>query len=101
MNKIVTDNIESIKALCLKYNVKSLHAFGSVCTEDFNKNSDIDFLISFKAMEYGDYADAYFQLSEEFEKVLKRPVDLVTDKSLGNPYFIESLNKTKKPIYEA
>jgi uncharacterized protein with HEPN domain/predicted nucleotidyltransferase len=72
-----------------------------VCTENFNKNSDIDLLISFKPMDYGDYADTYFELTEEFEKILNRPVDLVTDKSLGNPYFIESLNKTKTPIYEA
>ncbi len=101
MNKILTDNIESLKALCLKHNVKSLHAFGSVCTENFNKNSDVDLLISFKPMDYGDYADTYFELTEEFERILNRPVDLVTDKSLGNPYFIESLNKTKTPIYEA
>lgn len=101
MNKILADNIDNIKALCLKYKVKSLHAFGSVCTENFHKNSDIDFLISFKPMDYGDYADSYFQLTEEFERVLNRPVDLVTDKSLGNPYFIESLNNTKTSIYEA
>ncbi len=101
MNRILMDNIENLKALCMKYNVKSLYAFGSVCTEKFNKNSDIDLLISFKPMDYGDYADTYFELAEEFEKILKRPVDLVTDKSLGNPYFIESINQTKTPIYEA
>jgi len=101
MNRIIIDNIENIKTLCLKYNVKSLYAFGSVCTENFNENSDIDLLVSFKPMDYGDYADTYFKLTEEFEKTLKRSVDLVTDKSLGNPYFIESLNKTKTTIYEA
>ncbi len=95
------DNIENLKALCMKYNVKSLYAFGSVCTENFNKNSDIDLLISFNPMDYGDYADTYFEITEELEKILKRPVDLITDKSLGNPYFIESLNQTKTPIYEA
>ena len=101
MNRILIDNIENLKALCIKHNVKSLYAFGSVCTEKFNKNSDVDLLISFNPMDYGDYADTYFELTEEFEKILNRPVDLVTDKSLGNPYFIESMNKTKTPIYEA
>jgi len=101
MNRIIMDNIENLKALCMKYNVKSLYAFGSVCTENFNKNSDIDLLISFNPMDYGDYADTYFEITEELEKILKRPVDLITDKSLGNPYFIESLNQTKTPIYEA
>ncbi|TVR41282.1 MAG: nucleotidyltransferase domain-containing protein [Bacteroidia bacterium] len=93
--------MDSLKALCMKYNVKSLYAFGSICTEDVNRNSDIDLLVSFQPMDFGDYADTCFELAEEFEKILNHPVDLVTDKSLGNPYFIESLNKTKTPIYEA
>ena len=50
-------------------------------------------------MGCGDCADTYFELVEKFENIFKRPVDLVTDKSLGNPYFIESINQTKTPIY--
>ncbi|HAJ99107.1 MAG TPA: nucleotidyltransferase [Bacteroidales bacterium] len=101
MHRILIDNIENLKAVCLKYPVKSLYAFGSVCTEKFNDHSDIDLLISLKPMDYGDYADTYFELVEKFENIFKRPVDLITDKSLGNPYFIESINQTKTPIYEA
>mgnify|MGYP001451509778 CR=1 FL=1 len=101
MHRIVVGNIENLKALYLKYNVKSLYAFGSVCTEKFNDESDIDLLISFYPMDYGDYADAYFELVEKLENIFKHPVDLVTDKSLGNPYFIESINQTKTAIYEA
>jgi len=101
MQKILTDNIEKIKSLCLEYNVKSLYAFGSVCTNSFNRKSDIDLLISFYPMEYGDYADSYFEITYRLEEILKRPVDLVTDKSLGNPYFIESINKTKTALYES
>ena len=87
--------------LCSTHNVKSLFAFGSVCTELFNDKSDIDLLVSFKPMEYGDYADTYFELAEKFENLLKRPIDLITDKSLSNPYFIESINHTKTLIYGA
>ncbi len=35
----------------------------------------------------------------QFEKLFKRPVDLVTEKSLKNPYFINSVNQTKQQIY--
>lgn len=101
MQRILTDNIDSLKALCMAYNVKSLHAFGSVCTDKFDENSDIDLLISLNQMDYGDYADTYFELVDKFESVFNRHVDLVTDKSLGNPYFIESINQTKTPIYES
>ena len=50
-------------------------------------------------MSYGDYADTYFILADKFEKLFHRPVDLLTEKSLSNPYFIETVNKTKTRIY--
>ncbi len=100
MQRIIEDNREKIKVLCQNYNVKALFAFGSVCTDKFNDHSDIDLLIAFNPMDFGDYADAYFNIAEEFEKLFKRPVDLITDKSLSNPYFISSLDKTKTLIYE-
>lgn len=50
-------------------------------------------------MEAGDYADTYFDLADRFEHLFRRPVDLITDKSLSNPYFIESINKTKIQVY--
>jgi uncharacterized protein len=100
MNKIISDNYENIKAICRVHNVNKLYAFGSICTNSFNDMNDIDFLISFKHMDYGDYADTYFNLAEKFENLLKRPVDLITENSLSNPYFIDSINKTRKLIYE-
>jgi predicted nucleotidyltransferase len=99
MQNIIDKNIDNIKALCMAYNVKNLFAFGSVCTDKFDDNSDIDLLISFKPMDYADYADSYFEIADKFEELFKRPVDLVTEKSLKNPYFIESVNQTKTLIY--
>ena len=100
MNKIVSENIDKIRTLCVNHNVKSLFAFGSVCTDNFDDSSDIDLLVSFESMDYGDYADNFFILAEKFEEILHRPVDLITDKSLFNPFFIKSLNQTKTLIYE-
>jgi predicted nucleotidyltransferase len=76
-----------------------LFAFGSVLTEKFHDKSDIDLLVSFKPLEPGEYADNYFQAAENFEKIFNRPVDLITDKSLSNPYFINAVNVSKKLIY--
>ncbi len=101
MQRLLTDHIDQLKTLCKTHNVKSLFAFGSVCTDRFNDQSDIDFLISFNSMDYGDYADAYFDLADKFEALFHRSVDLVTDKSLSNPYFIDSVNQTKTLIYGA
>ena len=99
MHRIIKDNTDKIQSLCANHNVKSLYAFGSVCTNHFNDSSDIDLLISFKPMDYGAYADNYFLIVDKFEQLFHRSVDLVTDKSLSNPFFIDSLNKTKTLIY--
>jgi len=85
--------------ICDRQHIQSLFAFGSVCSERFNETSDIDLLVSFKPLDYGDYADNYFQTADMFEKIFNRPVDLVTDKSLKNPYFIRNVNKNKILLY--
>lgn len=99
MQTIFQENFEEITALCQLYKVKSLYAFGSVCNDKFTSKSDIDLLVSFYTMDYVDYADAYFTLADKFEALFQRPVDLITDKSLSNPYFIDALNQTKMLIY--
>jgi hypothetical protein len=99
MHKIIDENIDKIKSLCKTHNVKTLYAFGSVCTNKFNDASDIDLLISFHSMDYGDYADNYFEVADKFEQIFHRPVDLITEKSLANPYFIDSVNQTKTLLY--
>lgn len=101
MQKLLLENMDKIVELCKTHNVKTLFAFGSVCTDKFNDESDIDLLISFNAMDFGDYADTYFELAEKFEHLFQRSVDLVTDKSLSNPYFIDNVNKTKSLLYAA
>ena len=99
MNRIINNNIDKIRTLCDNHNVKSLFAFGSVCSEKFDDESDIDLLISFHAMDYGDYTDNYFSTAEKLEEIFLRPVDLVTDKSLANPFFVDSVNQSKVLIY--
>ena len=101
MQRFLAKNIDKISSLCEMHKVRDLYAFGSVCTDRFNDSSDIDLLVTFKQMDHGDYAEAFFDLAESLEQLLQRPVDLLTEKSLKNPYFIESLNKTKTKIYGA
>ena len=100
MHRIIHDNLKQIKILCKSHNVRALFAFGSVCTDKFTQESDIDLLISFGSMPPGDYADNYFDVADKFEEIFRRRVDLITDKSLENPYFIASVNQTKTLLYE-
>ncbi len=102
MNKIVIDKIPQLEALCKKYKVVKMYLFGSATSNDFNENSDIDFLISFQDdVTLEEYADNYFDLMFEMEDIFGRKVDLVTEKTLSNPFFIRSVEQTKQLIYAA
>jgi len=36
---------------------------------------------------------------EQLENIFNRKIDLITDKSLSNPFFIKSIEKTKQLLY--
>ncbi|MBW1759646.1 MAG: nucleotidyltransferase domain-containing protein [Deltaproteobacteria bacterium] len=76
-------------------------SFGSVNTNKFGINSDIDILVKFGDSEANDLFERYFGLKEQLEELFKMPVELVIEKDFKNPYFRESVNKTKRVIYEA
>ncbi len=81
--------------------MKRLCAFGSAVSGDFTEDSDIDFLISFvENISVEEYTNNYFELQYRLRDLLKREVDLMTERTLSNPYFIESVNKSKRLIYE-
>ena len=58
--KLIQRNIAQIVALCEKHKVESLYVFGSVLTERFNDESDIDFVVVFDKAKVEDYFDNYF-----------------------------------------
>lgn len=95
----LTDHINQIKLLCDKHNVKSLFAFGSVTTEAFTPQSDIDLLIDIDSSDPIDYTDNYFAVKFQLEKILKRQIDLLEQKSLRNPYLKKQINQTKVRVY--
>jgi predicted nucleotidyltransferase len=100
MQNELEKNKEALIAECKAHQVKSVYAFGSVVSNDFNVASDIDLLISFEEnLSAEDYAQTYFSLKNRLELLLKRNVDLVIERTLRNPYLIAAINKTKQLIY--
>lgn len=98
MNFIENHN-KDIQNLCKAHKVKSLYAFGSVLTDKFNSESDVDFIVDFQQLDVLDYGDNYYDLKFSLENILKRNVDLLEEKAIKNPYFRKSLNQNKKLIY--
>ena len=96
---IIERNIEDIKRLCNIYSVAQMSVFGSVLTERFNDDSDIDLLVSFNNLPAENYANNYLQLQEALQGLLGREVDLVEDKAIRNPIFRSHVDRTKVQIY--
>ena len=88
-----------INALCANHKVRSLYAFGSVLTPNFNTNSDIDLIVDFKEIDVEDYADNYFDFKFSLQDIFNRPVDLLEEQAIKNPYFKQVVNQTKELVY--
>ena len=100
MHPIIKNQLNAIKELCKQYKVKSLYSFGSVNTSAFNEKSAIDLLIDFEPdISIEDYTDNFFSLREKFSNLFKRDIDLVTRRSLSNPFFIQDVEQSKLLIY--
>lgn len=88
--------------LCQKFRVERLDLFGSAAGGDFKpETSDLDFLVRFADRQpTGDYADRFLDLADAMERLFQRPVDLVTEQSVRNPYFRRVMETSRQPIYE-
>ena len=91
--------ISSLKKLCQVNKVKSLYVFGSVLTDKFNENSDIDLLVDIDSSDPFEYADNYFNLKFSLQELFKRPVDLLENKSIRNPFIRQNIDSSKFLIY--
>lgn len=96
MEKSIEKSLPEIKSTFKKYGAVSAFLFGSAAQGAVQKDSDVDFLFSFPSdLDPETYANNYFSLLHELRQLLKREVDLVAEKTLKNPYLIESINISK------
>jgi len=96
---IVERDITSVSDLCRQYKVRNMYLFGSVLTNEFSPESDIDLLVNFDDVSLYHYFDNYMELKDRLEQLFNRPVDLVEEKTLRNPVLRRSIERNKKLIY--
>lgn len=91
MQLIIEKRKKKIKALCEMLKIKKLYAFGSVVSNDnFKENSDLDFLISFDdSLTPEEYSENYFLLQYKLRELFNCGIDVITERFLSNPYFME------------
>lgn len=100
MASIIEQHRDEVAALCRRAGARRLDVFGSAARGDFDPaTSDIDFLVEFDELPPKAYADAYFGLRESLERLFGRPVDLVTARSIENPFLRERIEAERMPVY--
>ncbi len=96
---LLTSHLREIKQLCDDNKVSRLFAFGSVTTDQMGKESDIDFVVDIIDSDPLSYSDKYFDLKQQLEKLFKRKIDLLEQKSIRNPFLAAQIEKTKVLVY--
>ena len=91
--------IHDIAELCEEFGVERLELFGSAATGEVEEANDIDFIVRFADRSPG-YATRYLDFAEALEELLDRKVDLVTERSIQNPYFRRSVDASRRVIYD-
>lgn len=96
MEKSVEQLLPKIKQVMRAYGVERAFLFGSAALGTMTEDSDVDFIIKFPDdMNFVTYSDNYFALAEQLETLLHKKVDLVTEKTLQNPYLLQNIERHK------
>lgn len=102
MQPMIDSKRTQIGEICQQFQVDRLELFGSATSDTFDpRRSDIDFLVDFAPVDDRDLFHRYFGLNEALEQLFGRKVDLVMVGAMTNPYFIETVNRTRQPVYAA
>ena len=98
----VAERTADIERLCGRHHVLRLALFGSAAAGEHRAGtSDFDFVVEFQSLPADVYADSYFGLLEDLERLLDGRVELVVGSAIRNPYFRRSVEQTSVTLYEA
>jgi len=93
---------QALDGLCNRFGVARLEIFGSAAAGAADHDAtDLDFLVEFEEHASMSLADQYFGLLQALQELFGREVDLLTPKSLRNPYFIRELDRSRQLLYAA
>ena len=100
MNSDADIPAEKIADFCKRHKITEFALFGSVLTQDFRADSDIDVLVTFRP----DCGYSLFDLAsiqDELSQMLGRQVDLVEKQALRNPFRRQTILSSMEVIYAA
>ena len=91
--------LDALLAWCKRAPIKKLWVFGSILG-DWRPESDVDLLVEFVP---GQEPDLFGRLDmqDDLEALLGRPVDLVPEAAITNPFRRHSIWNSRREIYAA
>jgi len=103
MIELIQNHQEQIASVCRRLDIHRLDVFGSAATGQFDaQTSDVDFIAEFDdASPSGGLLDRYLELAAQLEALLGTAVDIITPRSIRNPYFKESIDASRENVYAA
>lgn len=102
MVALLEQHREELARLCVQHGVLHLAVFGSAARKDFDPTtSDVDLYVEFGDTRSPGYSDRYLDFAVAVERLLGRPVDLVTPRALANPHFKRALQADQVELYAA
>jgi uncharacterized protein len=102
MNETLNNQLDQITEFCRLYGVRRLSAFGSILRSDFDPTrSDADFVVEFEPVPASERMRNYLGLQRSLSALLGRPVDLVEDGAVRNPYILRSIAEQQQVLYAA
>jgi len=87
--------------LCKKYDVRKLYLFGSATTDDFSRDSDLDFIVKFNRQGFDGAFDQFIDFKHDLEELYGRSVDLYHLKKFRNTIFQQDVERSKRLLYTA
>ncbi|MBX9698175.1 MAG: nucleotidyltransferase family protein [Acetobacteraceae bacterium] len=94
--------LAQLPALCRRFGVARLDVFGSAVTGRFDPaRSDLDFLVAFDPSSHAGGLRDYFAFCDALQALFGRPVDLLTEGSLENPYLRRRVMAERVPLFAA
>ena len=100
MLPLIRERRSEIAALCQRFGVRRLVVFGSAARgEDFDpQRSDVDFVVAFERAD-GASLDEFLALRDALSAAVGRPVDLVMEGSVRNPFIRAGIQRSAETVY--
>ncbi len=88
--------MDGIGELCRRHHIRRLALFGSILTDTFRPDSDVDVLVEFEPGKTPGLS--FFDIQDELSRLIGRPVDLNTPRDLSR-YFRDEILAEAQPLY--